>query len=420
MDDNSTIPSTVLFVNTRPTALEAFPCFYAARQLGLDVVLLTDRPTGVAAAADEVVLVDTYDLDALEEQAVAVAGRRPVAGAVTWADRDVEGVARITDRLGLPGHPPAAAATARNKGRLRAALRELAPDLVPAFHVVRSDADLAEALARVPLPAILKPTGASGSKGIFAIEDEASLRAAYARLMEFTHPDRDPIFRYYPGELVLEERIFGSEHSVEGIVQDGRPAVSVVTDKWVRLPYFLEHLQVQPTRLPASVERQVLDAADRAVRGVGLRDGAFHLELKLTPDGRPVVLELNARTGGGYITSHMIPLSTGYDFYRQVLRAACGLGEVALVPPPFCAAGSVQVITGGEGEFGGFPDLGRALDTPGVLHFAYELAPGSPVIQPPRNFTSPVLASLVARGLTPEGVEKVLRQVDATLEPVLR
>ena len=40
--------------------------------------------------------------------------------------------------------------------------------------------------------------------------------------------------------------------------------------------------------------------------------------------------------------------------------------------------------------------------------------------QPPLNFTSPVLASFVARGVTPESVEKVLRHVDDTIEPVLR
>ena len=412
--------STVLFVNTRPTALEACPCFYAARQLGLDVVLLTDRPTAVADAADEVLVVDTFDLAAVAARARTVADRRPVVGAVTWADRDVESVARIADLLGLPGHPPAAAGTARNKGRLRAVLAARTPDLVPAFHVVRSVADLAAAAARVPMPAILKPTGASGSKGIFAVEDDESLRAAYARLMDFTRPDQDPIFRYYPGELVLEERIFGTEHSVEGIVQGGEPRFGVVTDKWVRAPYFLEHLQVQPTRLAADAERRVLDAATRAVRAVGLRDGAFHLELKVTQDGRPVVLELNARTGGGYITTHMVPLTTGYDFCREVLRVACGLGPVPPAPRPFCAAGSVQIITGDEGEFAGFRNLGQVLDTPGVLHFTYELPPGSRVVQPPLNFTSPVLASFVARGVTPESVEKVLRHLDDTIEPVLR
>lgn len=415
------MPATVLFINTRPTPLEAYPCFYAARQLGLDVVLLADRPIDeFAEVAAEVAIVDTFDLDATVAAAAAVARRRSVVGAVTWADRDVEAVARITEILGLPGNPPAAAATARNKGRLREVLLAHAPDLVPAFHVVRTEEDLDAALRSVPMPAILKPTGASGSKGIFAVEDSASLRSAFAELMQFTRPEKDPIFCYYPGELVLEERVFGTEHSVEGIVQCGEIRTLTVTDKWVRMPFFLEHLQIQPSRLPSGTAVRVREAAARTVRLVGLRDGAFHLELKVTEEGQPVVLELNGRTGGGFITSHLIKTTTGYDFYREVLRGACALGEVKDAPEPFCAAGSIQVITPAEGIFEGFSNLGQVLSIPGIIHFTYELPPGQRVAQPPASFTTPVLASFVAQAATPATVEKLLLHVDDTIAPVLR
>ena len=153
---------------------------------------------------------------------------------------------------------------------------------------------------------------------------------------------------------------------------------------------------------------------------MGLRDGAFHLELKVTEEGQPVVLELNGRTGGGFITSHLIKTTTGYDFYREVLRGACALGEVKDAPEPFCAAGSIQVITPAEGIFEGFSNLGQVLSIPGIIHFTYELPPGQRVAQPPASFTTPVLASFVAQAATPATVEKLLLHVDDTIAPVLR
>jgi biotin carboxylase len=411
----------VLFINTRFTLLESHPYFFAARRAGLDVVLLADRPIGdFSTLAAETVIVDTYDADATVAAARAVAARRTVAGVVTWSDRDVEVTAQVAAALHLPGHPPAAAATVRNKGRLREVLRASHPDLAPAFRVIRNEADIEPALGSVPLPAILKPTGASGSKGIFMIRDAGSMRDAFGDLMEFTRPEVDSIFRYYPGELILEEFLDGSEHSVEGIVQDGSIRSLVITDKWVREPFFLEYMQIQPSRLPAAAQEQVRDAAARTVAAAGLTDGAFHLELKVTGNGRPAVLELNGRTGGGFITSHMAGLTTGYDFLGQVLRAACRTGGVDGIPEAFCAAGSLQVITEAEGTFHGFANLGDVLSIPGVLHFTYELRPGSQVKQPPATFTTPVLASFIARGATPGEVERILLEVNDLVEPVIR
>jgi biotin carboxylase len=393
---------TVVFINTRFTVLETNPCFYAARQSGLDVVLLTDEPADeFTSLAAEIVTVDTFDIEAAIAAALDVASRRDVRGVVAWTDRDVEVTAKVAQALKVPGNPPVAAATVRNKGRLRRALSERYPGLTPAFYVIRNEEDLEPALSTVPLPAILKPTGASGSKGIYIVHDDATLRTAFDELMNFARPEVDPIFRYYPGELVLEEFLTGTEHSVEGIVQNSVVRSATITDKWVRAPFFMEYLQIQPTRLDPDICGLLGEAATRTVTTAGLTDGAFHLELKVTGDGRPVVVEMNGRTGGGYITSHLVELSTGYDFLRQVLRAACADGEVDAIPAAFCAAGSLQVITDLGGTFCGFSNLGEVLSIPGVLHFAYELAPGSEVRQPPATFRTPILASIIARAATP-------------------
>ncbi|MFF8999852.1 ATP-grasp domain-containing protein [Streptomyces achromogenes] len=405
---------TVLFVNTRPSPAEAEPTYAAARALGLDVVLLADHPVPVQHGhVTEHIAVDTFDLPALVEAARDAARRHDVAGVVCWGDRDVEGVAAVADALGLPGNTPEAAARARDKSRTRDALRRHCPDLTPAFARVAGEEDLEQALAEVPLPAVLKPVGASASKGIYSVRTADEARAAHRELRRYTDPANDPIFRRNAGRLLLEERIEGTEHSVEGIVRDGRLEAAAVTDKFVREPFFIEYLQTHPSALPAEIQERVLDAARRTVTALGLGTTAIHLELKVTPDGRPVVLELNSRTGGGYITTHLLRLARGYPFLEQVLTAVCGLGPTLPMPDAHLVAGSQQVISTADGKLTGLRGVDAALNVPGVLHFAQDAPRGTVIAQPPASFTSSVLGSVIARGPSRTGVTEALAEAAA-------
>ncbi|WP_239308958.1 ATP-grasp domain-containing protein [Frankia sp. Cj3] len=402
----------ILFVNTRRTTLEAQPCFFAANSLGFDVVLLADHPIPlVPGLAADTVITDTYDHDAALAAAKAVAARRSVVGVLTWGDRDVETVAHIAQGLGLPGNSTEAAAAARNKYQARELLKDTAPHLIPRFHRVRSSADLASAVKEVGFPAILKPTGASSSKGIFQVDDQATLTAAFNRLMEFTQKATDPIFRYYPQELLLEEQLGGTEHSVEGIVVDGRVPVASVTDKWTLSPFYLEYLQIHPSQLDPSTLAQVELMASEVVRALGLKSGAIHLEFRHLPDGALKVLEMNARTGGNFITSHLIPLSWGYDFLGEVIRVSAGAREAQPMPGANKSfAGSIQIISRQAGRFVGFGDLGGALATPGIEHFTYEISPGTEVKQPPDDFVTPILGSFIGRATDPHELRDLLHR----------
>lgn len=411
----------VIFVNTRRTTLEAQACFFAASRLGLDVVLLSDSPVALAEnAAAEVVRVDTYDAAATLAAARDVARRRSVAGVVAWADRDIETVATVAEGLGLPGHSPTAAAAARNKHTARVMLDKTCPWLIPRFHPVQSVAALAPASNQVGFPAILKPAGASSSKGIFEVHDAGELSAAFDRLMDYTRAEIDPIFRFYPRELILEERLGGSEHSLQGIVVDGRVVRAGVTDKWVTNPFCLEYLQVYPSQSAPALLDRAHAAADEVVSALGLERGAIAMDFRCLPDGTVKVVELNARAGGNFIASHLIPLSQGYDFLGETLRVLTGADEPRPMPAPTgVVAGSIQVITENTGRFVGFADLGAALAVPGIEHFTYEIPPGTRVRQPPDDFVEPVLGTFIGRAFDHPGLIRLLRRAADASGPVI-
>jgi biotin carboxylase len=411
---------TVLFVNTRPTPLEAEPCYRAAKALGLDVVLLADRPAPAAEGSwNELVEVDTFDVHALVAAARDVATRCDVRGVVCWGDRDVEGTAHVARALGLPGHSLEAAAAARNKILFRDRLADAAPDLSVRYARVDATREAVHEELEQLLPAIVKPAGASASKGILTARTAAELAEALERSARYVQPEVDPIFRWYPGQVIVEEFIEGSEHSIEGLVDDGRLVAAVITDKWIEPTYHREVLQLHPSALPAEQQEAAVDAARRAAEAIGLGTGAFHLELKMRPDGSMRLLELNARTGGAYITSHLLPLARGFDFIQATLRLACGLGGDVVVPGAHAVAGSRHVLASEAGRFDGVLGVDSALSTPGLLLFTLEQAIGGQVKVPPDGFVESVLASLVAVGYSHAAVTRALEDAEAKLRPAI-
>jgi len=53
-----------------------------------------------------------------------------------------------------------------------------------------------------------------------------------------------------------------------------------------------------------------------------VENGAGHTEFKITKNGSVYIIEVGARMGGDFIGSHLVELSTGYDFLEGVINVA--------------------------------------------------------------------------------------------------
>ena len=400
---------TLLFVNLRSPDHERRAAIFAALQLGYQVVLLADS---MPARADDlftaIEIVDTYDWDQALRAARNLAQRFQIHGVVTWSDRDVELVAQIGQALGLPAPSPAAAQKARNKFIMKQALAHL-PGIVPLHERVRTRSELETAIQTIGFPAILKPTGASASKGIFELHQPGDLQTAFTALQEFAQPAVDPIFRTYGAEFILEEFLFGPEFSVEGWIFQGDVEVVGITDKKTTDPYHLEYQHIYPSSLPDADQQDILAKAIQVVKTLDLDNCAFHLEGKLTPNGFRLI-EVAARIGGDYITSHLIPLSTGMNFYAQVLRVVTGQ------PPRLEAtsrwhAGARFILANAEGTYGGLGGIEPALHQFSVEHLFLESSPGAAIQLPPRHFGAQRVAAVLARHPEYATVEQTLDEV---------
>lgn len=272
-------------------------------------------------------------------EALRFAARHHVDGALSFGEDCVEAVASFAAERDLPGQPVETLPRFCDKFVQRRTL-EAAGVPTPLHALVREPGAAAAALAGVPLPAMLKPTRGSGSALTYVIDDlsqlEGSLQEAFASRRRAGGAVSEST------DFLLEELLIGvrredvegfaSYVSVESAAGRGRIAHLAVTDRFPVAPPALETGMMLPSGLPAGTQRQVVAAADQALRALEFTHGLAHTELMLTADG-PRVIEVNARAGGAL--PYLFPLASDLDLVAEAGRLA--LGEDPCAPPRFRA-----------------------------------------------------------------------------------
>ena len=99
----------------------------AAERLGVDLVFATDRCHVIEDPwRDQAIPIRFHDEAASVAGILDAAGSRPIDGILAVGDRPTVIAARVAHALGIPWHPPEAAAVARNKQLTRERLQAAA------------------------------------------------------------------------------------------------------------------------------------------------------------------------------------------------------------------------------------------------------------------------------------------------------
>jgi biotin carboxylase len=323
------------------------PAIITARRMGLRVVAADGDPAAPGLAlADAAHVVDIRDPAACLDIA-----RRERADGVIHICSEVAMAALgwINQELGLHGPDVATVVRSTNKERMRRAF-EVGGALSPRSLCVRTAEEAVSAARSVGGVLIVKPSRNSGSRGVSQLPADASDGQVAAAFHRALSESRDP-------SVMIEQFVEGPEFSVEALVWPGHVEVLAVTDKLTTgAPHFVELGHTQPSRLDPASLALVRDAALRGIRALGLEWCAAHAEVKLAADG-PYLMEIGARLGGDFITTELVPRSTGIDMVAAAISLALG-EDPDLTPahPPRGAAiryltpppGMVQRIEGVE------------------------------------------------------------------------
>jgi biotin carboxylase len=369
----------------------------AARRLGVELTLATDRchvledPWGDRALA--------VKFDRIPESVDVLRGLR-FDGVAAVGDRPAILAAAAAEMLGVPFHPPAAARACNDKFLARQ-LYQAAGLRVPRFFRAAGDEDPQALAARAPYPCVLKPLGLSASRGVIRANDPAEFVAAFRRIRKM-------------GELQLqvESYIEGREFAVEGLANEGRFHPLAIFDKPDPLegPFFEETIYVTPSREPADIQKNLLEATDRAVRALGLRHGPVHAELRYNSEGA-WMLEAAARPIGG-LCAKALRFEPNVPLEELILRHALGedVAGARLADP---ASGVMMIPIPQDGVYESVEGADRARAIQGVDDVIITAKEGQRLIPLPEGAS--YLGFIFARGNTAAEVERALRRSHAEL-----
>jgi biotin carboxylase len=255
-------------------------------------------------------------------------------GIVSYYDTDMVSLAHVAELLGLRFHTPDVAVRLTDKYAQREALRSAGLP-VPRCWVIPAEHgdDVARVLAgRVRFPAVLKPRSGSGSWYTLSVRDADELARVCGSGEVRAEDGGDMLVEdYIPDRRPGPNPRFADYVSVETMACGGWISHMAVTGRFALAPPFRESGFFIPSDLGPDDCRAVLASADRAVRALEVKNGCFHTEIKLTPDG-PRVIEVNGRIGGG--VPEMFRLAADVPLLELSMRAALGELVVFDAPPP--------------------------------------------------------------------------------------
>ena len=163
-------------------------------------------------------------------------------------------------------------------------------------------------------PLIVKPRDNSGSRGVKLCRTKEELVASMDEALGYSKFD----------SVLVEEYIEGPEYSIEGLHYEDKSEVIQFTEKkTTEFPYNVELGHKQPANLTDVQKDAIRDLISKIARCMHFENCPSHTELKINERGI-FIIETSPRLGGDYITSTLVPLSTGINIEDQLLNVAFG------------------------------------------------------------------------------------------------
>jgi hypothetical protein len=319
-----------------------------------------------------------------EEEVLRVVGElhrhRPVERLEATIEAHILPIARVRDRLGIPGTSVQTAFLCRDKPAMKEALR--AAGVRTARSVGSGDVDEIVAFAaEIGYPVIVKPRAAAGASGTYRVEGEPEL----AELLGTMGVGRG-------AEVAVEELVSGHEAFYDTLTIGGRVVHDFVTHyypnvleamrkRWIS-PQFITTNRLDSAESYGEVRemgRQVIDA-------LGIGTSATHMEWFYGDNGL-MFSEIGCRPPGVRAWD-LYNAANDFDIYRE--WAMCVVhGRTSQVPSRRYSAGIITLRPDRDGQIAAYEGLDE-------IEAAYGEWIIDMHIPPPGTPTQPVEAGYMA------------------------
>lgn len=286
-----------------------------AKEMGLYVIIcdyLPDNPGQFVA--DEFYQISTTDKEAVLELAKGL----NLDGVVCYAsDPAAPTAAYVCEKLGFPTSPYESVMVLSNKDTFRKYLKDNNFNTPKAesytdLESLKKDASIFK------YPVMVKPVDSSGSKGINKIYSSDEIDWAYEDAMKYSRAKR----------IVVEEFIQkkGYQISGDGFSVDGKLVFRCFGNEFYSDNGIKEYVplgECWPSFLSEEMQSKVHNELQRLITSLGMKTGAYNIEVILDKNDNVYILELGARNGGSLIPQ-ITHYATGVDMVEYTIKAALG------------------------------------------------------------------------------------------------
>lgn len=290
-----------------------------AKQMGFRVVCCdADKKAPGFKLADDYKVISIYDEGSMLKSALGFNRKYKLDGVMTLGTDTSFIIAKIVNKLGLPGPSLETAYLTTDKIEMKKYLKKHGIP-VPWFKRLRSLSQFKKIAKELDHNIVIKPADSRGALGVLKISKKIDLEWAYKHAKSCSPTKR----------LIVEKFEKGPQNSTESIIYDDFSVTPGFSDRNYEgtkrfLPYIIEDGGELPSHLDKLKQSSISKLAENAARVFGLNRWTAKGDMVLTKGG-PKVIEMTARLSGGFFSSLEIEMCTGVDFMRAAINLALGV-----------------------------------------------------------------------------------------------
>lgn len=288
------------------------PLIKKAKEIGLYIILCDFRDYVPGITLSDV----HYQINTLNpELLIQVGNKERPDGILTNSEPSFVSMATAAERLGLPCLSLERTKLFKNKFLMREFCSEHRL-LSPRYKCCNNVEEALDFFNELQRKCIIKPLDNSASRGVFSVNSENDIKTHFDQSLAASSADSPAV--------LIEEYIIGTEFTIDGLMTSKGHRCLAISEK--KHYDYNENVACQllfDNQNNKFDYNQLRKENDHLVNLIGIPFGLTHAEYKYS-DGKFYLIEIQARGGGNYIATDIVPFISGVDGYKEQLRWAVG------------------------------------------------------------------------------------------------
>ncbi len=288
------------------------PLIKRAKELGLYVVLCDFRNDVPGIALSDI----HYQVDTLSPYLLVKVGEKEkVNGIITNSEPAFISMAEAAEKLALRCMNIESTKLYKNKFLMREFCHQHG-FLFPQYRCCTTKEEALDFFNRLKIKCVIKPLDNSASRGVFSVNNENDIRVHFDECLGASSAANHAI--------IIEEYVAGTEFTVDGLMTPkGHRCLAISEKKHYAYNENVAYQLFFDNHNKGFDYAELRRVNDQLVDLTEIPFGMTHAEYKFS-NGKFYLIEIQARGGGNFIASEIVPFISGIDGYTEQIKWSVG------------------------------------------------------------------------------------------------